>query len=159
MNDALMRLAVTLTIAAVVTACGTAPETTDQGPSPTPTIQTPDGTEDAADDATGDAAGSQLAAVALRFDRQPVPIANACSGADGAVLVTTEGEVTVTLVREDGVALRYSGEGMTAETADVTVEEVGESTIYRATLESDEVPAVDVSLELGDTSTLEDCRA
>lgn len=55
--------------------------------------------------------------------------------------------------------MRYNGEGMTAEASDVTVEEIGESTVYRAKLESEEVPAVDVTLELGDTSVLEDCQA
>ena len=114
---------------------------------------------DSGDSTDGGAAGgdSQLLTVGLSFDGQRVPIADACSGVDGAVLATTEGEVTITLVREEGTALRYDGEGLTAETDEVEVEEIGESTIYRATLESDQVPAVDVELELGDTSVLEDC--
>lgn len=122
---------------------------------------TPEEEDDAPadDEQDEDAAGgdSQLLAVGLTFDGQRVPIATSCNGVDGAVLATTEGEVTVTLVREEGVALRYAGEGMTAETDDVEVEEIGESTIYRATLESDQVPAVDVEMELGDTSVLPDC--
>lgn len=95
--------------------------------------------------------------MALTFDGQRVPIADACNGVDGAVLATTEGEVTITLVQEEGTALRYQAEGFMAETDQVEVEEVGISTIYRATLESDDVPAVDVELELGDTSVLDDC--
>lgn len=123
-------------------------------------------TEDTTDDSSSEeepteedaaAGGTQPATVALTFDGQAVPIATACNGVDGAVLATTEGEVTITLVQEEGIALRYQGEGMTAETDQVEVEEIGESTVYRATLESDEVPAVDVELELGDTSVLDDC--
>ncbi len=113
--------------------------------------------DEAADDEDAAAGGSQLLTVGLTFDGQRVPIATSCNGVDGAVLATTEGEVTIALVREEGVALRYAAEGMTAETADVEVEQIGQSTIYRATLESDQVPAVDVEMELGDTSVLEDC--
>ena len=122
-----------------------------------------DGMDDAADDGDGStdgdaaAGGSQLLTVGLWFDGQRVPIASACNGVDGAVLATTEGEVTISLVREEGIALRYQAEGGTAETDDVEVEEIGESTIYRATLASEQVPAVDVEMELGDTSVLEDC--
>lgn len=153
-------LALATVMAALLVACGTGgptgPDTSpDATTSPTQTA-TDRATETGAD---GNGTGSQLAAVSLSLDGQPVPIATACAGADGAVLVTTEGEVTVTLVREDGTALRYDGEGMTAETSDVTIEEVGQSTIYEATLESDEVEPVDVTLEVTDTSELEGCPA
>lgn len=108
----------------------------------------------------GDAAagGTQPAAIALTFDGQRVPIANACNTADGGVAATTEGEVTITLVRtETSVALRYSDEGMTAETDLLDVSEVGDFVVYEATLSSDDVPAVDVILEISDTSVLDDC--
>lgn len=113
--------------------------------------------DDAAEDDDAAAGGTEPATVALTFDGQRVPIAAACNGVDGAVLATTEGEVTITLVQEEGTALRYQAEGLSAETDQVEVEEVGISTIYRATIESDDVPAVDVEMELGDTSVLEDC--
>lgn len=117
------------------------------------------GAEQPADDQTADdaAAGdTQPVTVALSFDGQQMPIVQACNGVDGAVLATTEGEVTIMLVREERTVLRYEGEGRTAETDEVSVDEVGASTIYRATLVP-ELPAVDVALELGDTSVLDDC--
>ena len=120
----------------------------------TDTADDPAADEDGTEDAAG---GTQPATVALTFDGQRVPVATACNGVDGAVLATTEGEVTITLVQEEGTALRYQAEGMTAETDQVEVEEVGISTIYRATIESDDVPALDVEMELGDTSVLDDC--
>lgn len=148
-------LSVAVASALLLSACG--------GDEPPAGAPAPDVTEATGVDETpaagGDAGGTRPATVALTFDGQPVPVATACLGADGAVLATTEGEVTVTLVQEEGTALRYSGEGMTAETSDVTVEEVGETTVYHATLESDEVPAVLVALEVGDTSDLADCQS
>lgn len=113
--------------------------------------QPTDGGEEATD------GGIQPATVALFLDGRRVPVTAACNGVDGAVLATTEGEVTVALVREEGTALRYRAEGLTAETDQVEVEEIGVSTIYRGTIASDEVPAVDVELELSDTSVLDDC--
>lgn len=169
----LRRLTAALAATALLTAC--AGDDTTDADADAPTDQVEDGATDDTDDvddgagddaddaadeqADGDAAagGSQLLTVGLWFDGQRVPIATSCNGADGAVLATTEGEVTITLVHEESTALRYNGEGMTAETDDVEVEEVGESTIYRATLESDQVPAVEVQMEVGDTSVLEDC--
>lgn len=159
-------LALATLVAAVLVACGTGGGTPgpDNGPDVTESPTQP-ATDQGTAPPTGDAGadgtegGSQLAAVSLSFDGQPVPIATACTGADGAVLVTTEGEVTVILVREDGTALRYNGEGMTAETSDVTIEEIGQSTVYEATLESDQVEPVDVTLEVADTSELEECPA
>lgn len=145
--------------AVLLGACGTTGDDGSSAGTPTPE---PTGVATAADGtpADGGAAGdTRPATVALSFDGLPVPIATACTGADGAVLATTDGEVTVTLVQEDAAALRYSGEGMTAETTEVTVEEIGESTVYRATLESEQVPAVEVTFEVGDTSELEDCPA
>lgn len=112
-------------------------------------------TDDGGEDATD--GGIQPATVALFLDGRRVPVTAACNGVDGAVLATTEGEVTVALVREEGTALRYRAEGLTAETDQVEVEEIGVSTIYRGTIASDEVPAVDVELELSDTSVLDDC--
>ena len=155
MKSILVRLVVAATAAAFLGACDAASDTETAAES------TASATQDTGDaPAGGGAAGdTQPATVALSFDGQPVPIAAACNGADGAVLVTTEGEVTVTLVQEEGTALRYNGEGMTAETTDVTIEEIGVSTVYRATLESEQVPAVDVTLELADTSDLEACQA
>ena len=151
-----LRSAVIVITIGLLAACGGGDTATDATVTPaTPTAQA--GTAPpAADDSAG--GGIQPATVALSFDGQPVPIVLACNGADGAVLVTTEGEVTVTLVQEDGLALRYSGEGLTAETSDVEVEEIGVSTVYRGTVESDAVPAVDITLELGDTSVLDECQ-
>ncbi len=107
----------------------------------------------------GDAAagGTQPAAIALTFDDQRVPIAVACNTASG-VSATTEGEVTIELVRTDtSVALRYSAEGAVAETELLDVSEVGDFVVYEATLSSDDVPAVNVVLEISDTSVLDDC--
>ena len=98
------------------------------------------GDEDAA------AGGTQPATVALTFDGQRVPIATACNGVDGAVLATTEGEVTITLVQEEGVTLRYEAEGATAETDEVTVDESEDDTIYTATLSGEQVDPLAVTL-------------
>ena len=162
MKSNLVRLVVATTTAALFAACSAAGDSetaADATASPTQNVGegTTGGNQTPAD--SGAAGDTQPATVALSFDGRPVPIAAACNGADGAVLVTTEGEVTVTLVQEEGTALRYNGEGMTTETTDVTVEEIGVSTVYRATLESAQVPAVDVTLELADTSDLEACQA
>lgn len=113
-----------------------------------------DADSDTKDDAA--AGDTQPATVALSFDGQQAPIAEACNDVGGAVLATTEGEVTITLVRGERTVMRYEGEGRTAETDEVDVEEIGASTIYSATLVP-ELPAVDVELELGDTSVLDDC--
>jgi hypothetical protein len=84
------------------------------------------------------------AAVTLTFDDRTVPIATACAGVDGAVLATTEGEVTISLVREEGIALRYHGEGFTADSDEVQVEDTADGATYTATLSSDQVDPVDV---------------
>ena len=151
------------TAAALLVGCGSTDDNTapDAEAVASPTEDTTEVTTGAEEPPASDAAagGTQPATVSLSFDGQPVPIVLACGGADGGVVVTTEGEVTVALVQEDGTALRYSGEGMTAETSEVTVEEIGESTVYRAMLQSAEVPALEVTLELGDTSELQDCEA
>ena len=73
-----------------------------------------------------------MAPVTLAFDGREVPVATTCTGADGAVLATTEGEVTITLVREEGPALRYRGEGAEAETSDVAIEGGTDTTTYTA---------------------------
>lgn len=84
--------------------------------------------------------------VVLGFDGRQVPLVEACAGADGAIRATTEGEVTVTLVREDGVALRYEAEDATAETDEVTVDDSRDDTIYTATLSSEQVEPLAVTL-------------
>lgn len=84
--------------------------------------------------------------VVLAFDGRQVPVAEACTGADGAVRATTEGEVTITLVREDGTALRYEGEGATAETDEVTVTESPDENLYTATLSSEQVEPLAVTM-------------
>lgn len=115
--------------------------------------------EDTDGSADEDAAGGGIepVTVALWFDDQRVPIESACNGVDGAVLATTVGEVTITIVREEGLAMRYQAEGLEAETSDVTEQETGVTSVYEATLESADVPAVDVRMETGDTSVLPDC--
>ena len=116
----------------------TAPAETSE---PTSAPTTPPAT-DSPDTPTTDA--PTPAAVTLTFDGRTVPIATACAGVDGAVLATTEGEVTISLVREEGVALRYNGEGFTAETDEVQVEETADGATYTATLSSDQVDPVEV---------------
>ena len=97
--------------------------------------------------------------VTLAFDGREVPVATSCLGADGAILATTEGEVTITLVREEGVALRYAAEGTTAETDEVVVEGGTDTTTYTATLSSDDVAPVEVAMVVMDDATfaLEAC--
>lgn len=137
----------------------TAPQSEQEQPDDEPSdVDSPPSGDDAAS-AGEDGETTQPADVALSFDGQQVPVATACNGVDGAVLVTTEGEVTITLVQEEGTALRYDGEGMLAETADVEVETIDQTTIYTATLASDQVPAVDVALEITDTTGLPECPA
>lgn len=104
--------------------------------------ETGDGSPTSADDTTTDGASP----VVLGFDGRTVPVATTCAGADGAILATTEGEVTITLVQEDGVALRYSGEGATAETDEVAVDESEDRSVYTATLSSDQVEELTVTL-------------
>ncbi len=143
----------------VLVACGT-----DEPAAPTDTA-TEDTTADdvgGVDDGTGDggdAAGgdSQPATVTLSIDGGQVPVVEACNRADGGVEVATQDDVRVTLVKEDGDVLRWENDGATAETDEVEVEEVGVFTIHRGTIESGDVPAVFVELELGDTSVLDDC--
>lgn len=163
-------LTATLAAALLVTGCADTDPATDDGavtgqPADDGADEAVDDTPDDTDDTDEQVAGgedatagsTQPAAVTLTLDGRRVPLTGACNGVDGAVLATTQGEVTVTLVREEGTALRYAGEGMTAETDQVEVETVGESTVHRATLQSDQVPTVDVELELGDTSLLGTC--
>ena len=116
-------------------------EVEDEGPG-TDTVPAPAPATDEGDGA--------IDPVTLAFDGREVPVATACAGADGAVLATTEGEVTITLVREEGLALRYLGEGARAETTDVTVEGGTDATTYTATLSSDDVPPVEVTMAVMD---------
>ena len=164
MNAQITRMLAVVMAAAVVAACGGTDDTTDAGVAPSsPTTESTSESTVGETASPGDTGGSpddtsQLAAVVLTLDGKRATLMAACNGVDGAVLATTQGEVTVTLVREEGTALRYNGEGMIAETSDVEVEEIGSSTVYRATLESDEVPAVEVAFEINDVSTLDDCE-
>ncbi len=91
--------------------------------------------------------------VTLAFDGRAVPVAVACTGADGAIVVTTQGEVTITLVREDGLALRYSAEGTEAETDEVAVHGGTDTTTYTATLSSADVAPVEVSMVVMDDAS------
>lgn len=160
MNTRLTRLLAVAVAATVVAACGGTDDTSDtDAASPSPSVEATVGETPSSDDTDGGDDASQLAAVVLTLDGRRAALMTACNGADGAVLATTQGEVIVTLVREDGIALRYNGEGMIAETSDVEVEEIGASTVYRATLKSDQVPAVEVAFEINDTSTLDDCES
>ncbi len=97
--------------------------------------------------------------VTLAFDGREVPIATQCTGVDGAILATTEGEVTITLVREEGIALRYQAAGTSAETDQVTVGGGTDATTYTATLSSDDVDAVEVTMVVMDDAmfALEAC--
>lgn len=120
----------------------TTPPVEDEGPgtdTPPAPAADPDGAVDSA-----------VEPVTLAFDGREVPVAQACTGADGAILATTEGEVTITLVREEGVALRYQAEGSTAETDEVAVEGGTDTTTYRATLSSPEVAPVAVTMVVMD---------
>ncbi len=85
--------------------------------------------------------------VVLAFDGRQVPLAeDACTGEDGTIRATTEGEVTITLARQDGVALRYEAEGTTAETDEVTVTESEDENLYAATLSSEQVEPLAVTM-------------
>jgi hypothetical protein len=144
----------------------TAPAVEDEGPgtdvvptSPPAEQQPPAAVEDEgpgtdtppapAADPDADADGA-VQPVTLAFDGREVPVAEACTGVDGAILATTEGEVTITLVREEGTALRYQAEGSSAETDEVTVEGGTDTTTYRATLSSPEVAPIAVTLVVMD---------
>ena len=113
----------------------------DQAPAPAPEM---DRDEDA---------GAPVSPVTLAFDGREVPIATQCTGADGAILATTQGEVTITLVREEGVALRYQAEGTSAEADEVAVEGGTDATTYTATLSSDDVAPVEVTMVVMDDAT------
>jgi hypothetical protein len=98
---------------------------------------------------TTDTLPSTSAPATLALDGTTVPLVHECAGVDGAVLVTTQGEVTVTLVREDGLALRYSGEGATAETGDVTTTDNADgSTTYTGTISGSDTGTVAIELTL-----------
>lgn len=126
----------------------TTPPVEDEGPdTDTPPAPAVDPAEGAVDPIT------------LAFDGRSVPVATACTGADGAFLATTEGEVTITLVREEGLAMRYQAEGTSAETDEVAVEGGTDTTTYTATLSSDDVAPVEVTMVTMDdvASTLDAC--
>jgi hypothetical protein len=105
----------------------------------------PEAPATARDAATPDPTGP-VGPVTLAFDGREVPVASACAGADGAVLATTEGEVTIMLVREQGLAMRLVAEGHAAETDAVSVEGGTDATTYRADLAAVDVPEVTVAM-------------
>lgn len=167
-----------LTAAAIgLAACGPA-GTIDDVTGTTPPAATPDTTEaaDSTDSTEPTEAGSPtdthaptphatdpgsapVAPVALAFDGHEVPVATRCAGADGAILATTDGEVTISLIREEGIALRYEAEGSTAETDEVAVTGGTDTTTYTATLSSDQVDPVEVTMVVMDDAmaALEPC--
>lgn len=107
MKNLRVALLVAMTAATLLAGCGTDGDDATAGPTGSPTqdgAATPGEDQTPADDgaAGGAAGGTQPATVALSFDGQPVPIVLACNGADGGVVVTTEGEVTITLVAKMG---------------------------------------------------------
>lgn len=107
------------------------------------------GTSTPGQPAPGSATSSTPAPTSLDLDGRTVPLVSECSGVDGAVLVTTQGEVTIMLVREDGLALRYSGEGAMAETSDVTTVENADGTAtYTGTISGPDTGTVAVALTL-----------
>lgn len=176
------RLLPVVVVAAVgLTACGGDDTST---PEPTATSATPDAvtTTDPAVEPTTDATATDAPSprptassadpttaevptpdttdpVVLAFDGRAVPLATACAGVDGSILATTEGEVTITLVREEGTALRYQAEGTTAETDEVTVDESADDTVFTATLSSEQVEplAVTMTVATDALSTLPSC--
>lgn len=110
---------------------------------------TGDGSPAPGDDTTTDGAvptPDEETPVVLAFDGRAVPLATACAGVDGAILATTEGEVTITLVQEEGTSLRYEAEGTTTETDEVTVDDSQDDTVYSATFSSDEVEELAVTM-------------
>jgi hypothetical protein len=120
-------------------------------PTDTPTEAAPaDAPADDEEPAAAPADDPAVSPVTLAFDGREVPVATQCTGVDGAILATTEGEVTITLVREAGLALRYQAEGTTAETDAVEVTGGTDTTTYRATLSSDEVAPLDVTMVVMD---------
>lgn len=105
-----------------------------------------------------DPAESTPATAALFFDGRQVPIAEACNGADGAVIATTQGEVTIQAILEDPEpAMRYMAEGEELYIEDVTTSEMGITTVYEGTFEPAGSEPLDVRFEVGDTSDLDDC--
>lgn len=94
--------------------------------------------------------------VVVAFDGLVVPLGNVCAGADGAVRATTEDEgIVVTLVREDGVALRYDSADATTETDEVTVDESEDDTVYTATLSTDQRDELAVTMTVAADATAE----
>lgn len=106
--------------------------------------------EDAVPDAT------EVATVSLSLDGEATEIAEACNAADGALLVTTVDGPTVTLVAGQETLVRYRTAGG-EDQYDVAADQVGDSTVYRTISGQDDTTAVDVVLELGDTTVLADC--
>lgn len=146
-------LTVLATAAIGLAACGTTePDTpTEAAPADTPTEDAPaDAPADDEEPAAAPADDPAMSPVTLAFDGREVPVATQCTGVDGAILATTQGEVTITLVREAGLALRYQAEGTTAETDEVQVTGGTDTTTYRATLSSDEVAPLDVTMVVMD---------
>lgn len=99
---------------------------------------------------------TEVATVALSLDGQATEIAQACNAADGALRVTTVDEATVTLATGEETLLGYQTE-FGADQYDVEADQVGDSTVYRTIAGPDDTTAVDVVLELGDTTVLDDC--
>ena len=104
------------------------------------------GTDDTSTEAEGVPTTDAEDPVVLAFDGQQVPLAEACTGADGAILATTEGEVTITLVRGDDVALRYASEDAIAESEEVAVTTSQDENLYAATLSSEQVEPLSVTM-------------
>lgn len=131
----------------------------DQAPAPAPQVEDEGPGTDVVPAAPADQDGTPVSPVTLAFDGRAVPIATQCTGADGAILATTQGEVTITLVREDGLSLRYAAEGTRAETDEVAVRGGTDTTTYTATLSSDDVAPVEVTMVVMDdaTAALEAC--
>lgn len=84
--------------------------------------------------------------VVLSLNGITVPTDDVCAGADGAVRVTTAEDVVVTLVREDGTAVRYQAEDVLAETDEVEVDESPDDTVYSATLSDEEVAPMAITM-------------
>lgn len=96
--------------------------------------------------------------VVLGLNGIEVPVEDACAGVDGAILAQSADDITVTLVREAGEAIRYEVDDMSAETTEVVVDASADDTVYSATVSGDGMQTTAVTMVVDDTaSTLPAC--
>lgn len=97
--------------------------------------------------------------VVVAFDGLVAPLDEVCAGADGAIRATTEDGTVVTLVREDGTAIRYDGDDVSVEIDDVVVDEGPKETVYSGGLRDGEadVRAITITVLGAEGQLVPDC--